>query len=42
MVRDTVATCVATALALCLKKENDGLSIKEWYTRKSHGILKCH
>jgi len=36
MVRDTVATCVATALALCLKKENDRLSIKEWHKRRPH------
>jgi hypothetical protein len=31
MVRDTVTACVAIALALCLKKENDRRWIKEWH-----------
>lgn len=36
MVRDTDAACVATALAVCLKKENDRRWIKEWHERRPH------
>jgi hypothetical protein len=36
MVIDSDAACVVTALALCLKKENDRLSIKDWHKRRPY------